>query len=237
MADFALVHGAYHGAWCWERVVDALRARGHRAVAMDLPCDQPGAGVREYASVVRDAMSDLDDGAIVVGHSFGGLTIPVVASMRPVANIVFLAAIVPQPGKTMGEVLGSNHPTEAEFTSAAVDNGDGSSTFRPECVEQFFTHDAVDDTAWVVANLRRQYWTLANEPCPLTTWPDVENRYVLCRDDRTVRPEFQRWAARELLDVVPLELDGGHEPMLSRPDALADVLTQIAVQPPSTKRV
>jgi pimeloyl-ACP methyl ester carboxylesterase len=237
VADFALVHGAFHGAWCWERVIDALQTRGHRAVAMDLPSNEPGAGAHEYAIAVTKAMSELDEDAIVVGHSFGGLTIPVVASVRAVGRIVFVAAIVPQAGKTMGQVLGANLPTDPSFMSAALDNGDGSSTFRQECVEPLFTHDAPDDTGWVGEKLRRQYWSVANEACPLDTWPDVASEYVLCRHDRVVRPEWQRWAARELLGVVPVELDGGHEPMIARPRDLADVLDQIAVQPPSTKSV
>jgi pimeloyl-ACP methyl ester carboxylesterase len=218
-------------------VIVALEAHGHRAVAVDLPSDEPGAGAQEYATAVSKAMSDLDEHVIVVGHSFGGLTIPVVASMRPVDRIVFVAAMVPQPGKTMGEVLGTNLPTDASFMSAASDNGDGSSTFRQECVEPFFTHDAPDDTDWVAEKLRRQYWSVANEACPLDTWPDVATDYVMCRHDRVVRPEWQRWAARELLGVVPIELDGGHEPMIARPRELAHVLDQIAVQPPSTKSV
>ncbi|HEX4777104.1 MAG TPA: alpha/beta fold hydrolase, partial [Acidimicrobiia bacterium] len=61
MSDVALVHGAYHGAWCWERVVPELEARGHHVVAMDLPCDQPDAGAREYAAAAVLAMADLDD--------------------------------------------------------------------------------------------------------------------------------------------------------------------------------
>lgn len=227
MSDVALVHGAYHGAWCWERVVPELEARGHHVVAMDLPCDQPDAGAREYAAAAVLAMADLDDDVTVVGHSLGGLTIPVVASMRPVGRLVFLAAIVPVPGTTVGAALGGEMPTAPEFLTTGVGNDDGSSTFRAECVEPWFTHDAPDSTAWVASHLRRQFWGPVAEPCPIETWPDVPSTYVVCRDDRIIRPDFQRLAARQLLGVTPVEMAGGHEPMVARPAALAEVLDGI----------
>ena len=90
MTTFALVHGAFHGAWCWDLVRPELESRGHRTVAMDLPCDDPGAGSARYAEVVAEAIRDEGDDVIVVGHSLAGLTVPLVAATRPVARI-FLA--------------------------------------------------------------------------------------------------------------------------------------------------
>ena len=82
MTTFALVHGAWHGAACWARVVPELERRGHHAVAMDLPCDDPRAGVREYGDAVLAALHGAGDDVVVVGHSLGGLTIPVVAAIN-----------------------------------------------------------------------------------------------------------------------------------------------------------
>lgn len=237
MSDFALVHGAYHGAWCWDRVVDELTARGHRAVAMDLPCEDPTAGVERYAATVVDAMSGLGDDAIVVGHSLGGMTIPAVAAARPVGRLVFLAAIVPAPGRHFMEIAAADPPADPEFMVAGVDHGDGTSRYQPEYVEQFFTHEAPEHTEWVAARLRRQSWAVTNEVYPLSEWPAVPSAYIVCRDDRVVVPDYQRRAAREVLGVEPIELAGGHEPMIARAAELAAVLDQIAVQPPSTTSV
>ncbi|HZR12275.1 MAG TPA: alpha/beta hydrolase [Acidimicrobiia bacterium] len=227
MSDVALVHGAYHGAWCWERVVPELEARGHRVVAMDLPSDRADAGAREYAAAAVDAMADLDDDVTVVGHSLGGLTIPVVASMRPVGRLVFLAAIVPVPGRTVGAALDGELPTDPAFLATSTTNEDGSATFRTECVEEWFTHDAPGSTRWVASRLRRQFWGPVTEACPIDAWPAVASSYVLCRDDRIVRPDYQRRVARELLGVTPVEMVGGHEPMVARPAELAAVLDGI----------
>ena len=93
MATFALVHGAWHGGWAWDVLRPELEARGHRVVAPDLPCEDVDAGVMEYTAAVRDALGG-DEDAIVVGHSLGGLTIPLV----PARLRVFLCALVPGTG-------------------------------------------------------------------------------------------------------------------------------------------
>jgi pimeloyl-ACP methyl ester carboxylesterase len=78
---------------------------------------------------------------------------------------------------------------------------------------------------------------VTNEVYPLAEWPSVPCAYIVCRDDRVVLPDWQRRAARDVLGVEPIELDGGHEPMIARPAELASLLDQIAVQPPSTTSV
>ena len=95
---FALVHGAWHGAWAWDALIPELEARGHRVVAPDLPCDNVDAGTAEYAGVVIEALDGSDD-AIVVGHSLGGMTIPLV----PARMHVYLCAYVPQPDRALSD--------------------------------------------------------------------------------------------------------------------------------------
>src|SRR5437870_7882996 len=72
VTTFALVHGAFHGAWCWDLVRAELESRGHRTIAMDLPCDDPEAGNVRYAEVVTGAINDVGDDVILVGHSLAG---------------------------------------------------------------------------------------------------------------------------------------------------------------------
>ena len=102
VATFGLVHGAGHGAWCWQRLIPVLEALGHRAWAMDLPVEDPEAGCLRYAEVVDKAIPPADD-LVLVGHSLGGLTIPLVAARRPVRKLVFLCALVPVFGRTLLE--------------------------------------------------------------------------------------------------------------------------------------
>src|ERR1700733_11410300 len=94
---FGLVHGAWHRGSCWEPLVAELSGRDFPSVAVDLPADRADAGVDDYAGCVVGALRDVGGPLVLVGHSMGGLTIPVVAARRPVALLVFLCALIPDP--------------------------------------------------------------------------------------------------------------------------------------------
>ena len=81
MATFGLVHGAWHGAWCWDLLVPELELRGHAAIAMDLPCEDREATFFDYADTVTAALGDSSD-VVLVGHSLAGMTIPLVGLRR-----------------------------------------------------------------------------------------------------------------------------------------------------------
>jgi hypothetical protein len=76
MSLFCLVHGAFLGAWCWDLLIPELEARGHEAVAMDLPLEDPDAGAVRYAEEVLQALQGAGDDVVLVGHSMSGLFIP-----------------------------------------------------------------------------------------------------------------------------------------------------------------
>ena len=105
MSTFGLVHGHWHGAWCWDRLIPELESRGHRAVAMDLPCETRDAGGACNAQVVKGAIADCGEDIVLVGHSAGGLTIPLVAQDQTgtAADLHrrFAAAAWPQPRRAV----------------------------------------------------------------------------------------------------------------------------------------
>src|SRR6059058_5082887 len=106
VTTFALVHGAFHGAWCWDSVRPELESHGHRTIAMDLPCDDPEAGNARCAEVVTDAIRDAGDDLILVGHSLAGLAVPLVAAALPIWRMVFLNAFIPIPGRPFTDQFG-----------------------------------------------------------------------------------------------------------------------------------
>ncbi|HUS62084.1 MAG TPA: alpha/beta hydrolase, partial [Acidimicrobiales bacterium] len=116
-------------------------------------------------------------------------------------------------------------PTQPEQPRIRYD--DTARAWAPEEAKRAFFHDCTPEVAgWAAANFRRQVWTSSRQVCELDAWLDVEAQYVLCTEDRGPLPEWARRRARDWLGVEAIELPGGHAPMLSRPAALAGVLTR-----------
>ena len=228
MSLFALVHGGAHGGWCWELLVPELEKRGHSVVAPDLPIENDAAGALEYAQVVVAAIPTGDDDVVVVGHSLGGLTIPLVAQMRPVHRLVFLCAQVPAPGMSNLEYLGTE--PGAVIFAGAENLADGEIPSENNQVlgwgraKAGFYHDVDDEVArhaW--ERLRRQSFTVMTERTPLEAWPDVPSTYILATEDRAVGQEWSRRRAKEIGSDL-IEMEGSHSPFYSRPAELADIL-------------
>ncbi len=228
--DIVLVHGAYHGAWCWERVAVELTRLGHRVVAPDLPVEVPGLGAADYAAAVAAAI-DPASRPLVVGHSMGGLVIPLVAALRPVQRLVFLAAFVPEPGRSANqqrevEPIDSPAPlTVAEWT----DRGQNVWTIGAATARELFYQDAPAElVAWATERLRPQCYDVFGEPSPLESMPDVPADVIVCRDDHAISPGWVRSVAQARLGTNAREIDGGHSPFLTRPEELATMLHAIA---------
>jgi pimeloyl-ACP methyl ester carboxylesterase len=224
---FVLVHGAWHAGACWRPLIEELEARGERAVAVDLPAEDPEAGLDDCAQAVVDGAAVFDEPVIVVGHSLGGLTIPLVPARRPVAGLVFVAAILPVPGEVAGAVLGPEAFSEGfddlSVQQMAEDNG-ATSWPRDAAIAAFY-HDVPEPLVTeAVGLLRRQEWLPVQQEWPLAAYPEVPMRYVACADDRILDPGWQVRTARERLGIDADVLPGSHSPMLSRPAELADLL-------------
>ncbi|MDA0633986.1 alpha/beta hydrolase [Nonomuraea sp. MCN248] len=212
MATFALIHGGGGTSWTWRPLETCLRGRGHRTVAVDLPLDDPDAGLIDHADhVVADVLKNVGhlDGLVVVGHSWGGFVAPVVCHRTRAELLVLLAGMVPTPGEAPADWWEATG-----FGMVDIDDP----------IAQFM-HDVPADLAAEALRHGRDHAEKALvEPWPLDRWPDVPTRYLLCRDDRWFPPEFVRPMVRERLGVEPDEIGGSHSVMLSRPEELADRL-------------
>jgi Asp-tRNA(Asn)/Glu-tRNA(Gln) amidotransferase A subunit family amidase len=238
VATFGLVHGAWHGAWCWEQVVARLEALGQEAVAVDLPAEEPDAGAEAYAQVVLGALADHSD-IVLVGHSWAGLTLPVVAASRPVRRMVFLAPLLPKPGYSFDELLAA----EPDMLMPGLGAGqevlaDGSTRWQPAAAVATMYPDAPPALAEAAARrLRLQAWRITHETTPLTTWPAGEVQVIAGANDAVVNADWVRRAARVRFGVEAHLLPGDHAPFLSRPEELADLLVSSLVDVPPVKRV
>jgi pimeloyl-ACP methyl ester carboxylesterase len=214
MSTFVLIHGGGDVAWSWHLLETELRERGHGSVAVELPIEDAAAGLTEYADAVVAAVGDRTE-LVVVGHSLGCFTAPLVCERLPVELLVLAAGMIPAPGETaMGWWEDSGH---AQFMREHPR--------RDDSTRAIFLHDVPPQlAAEALARGRDQSGTPMHEPWPLTAWPDVPTRYLLFREDRVFPAEFARGHARERLGIAADEIGGGHCAMLSRPGELADRL-------------
>lgn len=235
MTTFALVHGAWHSGACWDPTAALLRAAGHDVVAPDLPCEDPAAGLAAYTAAVVDALAArdvVDDDVIVVGHSLGGLTIPLVAEARPVRALVYLCAFVPLPGASVTQdlmVLEDTFAPEWDALAGRQERHEGGATTWPaDAAIEAFYHDCPPDLAAHAASLLRpQTWTSSTDPCPLLRYPDVASSAIVCTEDRVLSAEACARHASERVGATVTRLGGGHSPMLAQPEALAGLLLDL----------
>ena len=171
---------------------------GHRVVAPDLPSEDPDATFDDYATVVLEALENVPgDQVVVVGFSLGGHTAAVVAALRPVRELIYLAAMVPEPGLSLND----------QFA-----RGDSHDCDEPVARERF-------------ERSRSQSNRPFRARSSLKARPDVPTRYIVCSEDRLMDNSFWRVAVRARLGTEPVELGGSHSPMAAQPEKLARLLT------------
>jgi pimeloyl-ACP methyl ester carboxylesterase len=235
-ASVVLVHGAFHGGWCWTKVVDGLTAEGIEVVAVDLPGHgvddpRPIGGLHGDAAAVREVLQDTPGPIVLVGHSYGGAVISeAAAGQSDVAHLVYLAAVVPDVGEGIGGATNDVPADVGEFTitSAFVPNDDGTALrVGDEHVRDVFYHDCSDeDVVFAQARLSPQSTESFADILEGAAWRDIPSTYVLCTDDRTVPPPLQQVNAARTDKVV--EMHTSHSPFFSQPQLVVDVIAQLA---------
>lgn len=227
MATFVLIHGGGDVGWSWHLVEAELRERGHDVVAPDLPCEDDTAGLQDYADTVVDAIGDRRDRGdlVVVGHSYGGFTAPLVADRLPVEALVLVAAMVPAPGESAAQWWDNTGYGQAAAEQARRDGGLTGSEDRIVA----FYHDVPRALAEEALSKEREESTTAyHDPWPLAAWPAVPTHFVLCREDHFFPADFMRRVVAERLAIEPDEITASHGVALSRPRELADLLVGYA---------
>ena len=222
VATFCLLHGGWHDGACWEPLVRCLQVRGHDAVAPDLPFDDPRAGFAERVRPALQALEDVVGAVVVVGHSVASGYAPLVAVARSGSLLVHLCPrlgpFAPPPGAP--DTFRKGFPFPA-------DRADGTSVWDVEAAIGAMYRRLPPAAARIQARRLRPLAPAAGE-YPLPAHPRIPTVLVYATDDEFFEPAWERFMARELLGVDPIEIPGGHFPMLEDPDELADLFDRLA---------
>lgn len=225
-----LVHGAFHGAWCWSRVVDGLAELGIAALAVDLPefdAEQKTAlGLSRDVEAVRDVLGACNGRVVLCGHSYGGVVITeAVTPETPASHLVYLAAAVPDVDEGLADCIPDL--SEAPIFRAMVPGPGESLLVDREKAAGIFYNDCEPELAsWAAAQLRPQAAGCLTEGVTRAAWRDADSTYILCERDLVLSGQMQEAMAKRCTRVA--RWSTSHSPMLSRPEFLVELLADLA---------
>ncbi len=238
MSTFVLVHGAFHGAWCWDKIIPLLEKEGHNAVAFDLPGH--GKDNTPLSEVTLQAYSDrtcevLDaqpEPVILVGHSLAGMVIAQAAEYRPdkIRLLVYLTGMLPRNGESVFQLVG--HDKESTFAADLFISNDGIySNFREEAIKDTFYGDcSEEDVTWAKSLLTPR--AMAPQSTPVNTTNEksgqVRRVYIECLDDKAIYPAFQKYMYTAMPCEKVITMNTAHSPFLSAPQELVSHLTSLS---------
>ena len=233
MSRIILVHGAWHGAWCWNQLIPLLQQAGHQVIAPDLPGHGSDAtprnkiSLKRYVASLETLLLSDDQPAVLIGHSMGGVVISQLAERHPekIEKLIFVCGFLLKNGETVATKNGSKPALLGENMRISEDGL--SVTINPEAIEEIFYHDCDPaEAASAKARLTPQAAAPINSAVQLTAdnFGKVPRDAIVCLQDRAIHPDLQREMYRDGNCAELFELDSGHSPFLSMPGQLAEVI-------------
>jgi pimeloyl-ACP methyl ester carboxylesterase len=214
-----LVHGAWHGPWAWDRLVEELDGVRVRRVSLPSVGTDPASlgDLYDDAEAVRSVVADIDGPVVVCAHSYGGAPATEgLADLGNVAGLVYLCAFQLDVGDSLASAVGGE---PLEWWDMHEDEG-YVAALRPA---EIFYADVDDPTARAsIAQLGHQSLVALGQPLTKAAWRTVPSTYVVCEQDRAI-PVFAQEAMSQRSKRV-LRLASSHSPFLSRPAELAEIL-------------
>lgn len=227
-----LVHGAWHGAWCWAGLQARLDALGIASMAVDLPghgaSTQPLGDLYGDAQHVADVVDLLDRPVVLVGHSYGGavVTEAAVRATGQVAHLVYLTAFAIDEGETILDFLGSQPGAPAALSGALRMRDDGSSVLDPVAgAPALYGTSPAELVPAAVARLSPQPMVTFAQPATGSPRDRIPSTYLVCTQDQAITPAHQQTLAARCTTTVTFDCD--HSPFLSMPDRTAELIAGV----------
>jgi pimeloyl-ACP methyl ester carboxylesterase len=237
MSTYVLIHGAWHGSWCWDKVVPLLKKEGHKVEAPDLQghgrdkTPIPEISLQAYVDRVCQILDAQSEPVILVGHSMGGIVITQTAEYRPekIKILVYLSAYLPRNGESLFQLFGGD--TASLILPNLIMAADQSySTIRDEGIKETFYGDCSDEDVALAKSL-----LVPQAAAPLVTPVDtsevkfgtVRLVYISCLRDKTVTPAFQEKMYKALPCEKVITMDTSHSPFFSAPEKLVSHLLSL----------
>lgn len=237
MSTFVLIHGAFHGGWCWYKVVPLLEKQGHTVVAPDLPShgrDKTSLSAVTLSAYVDSVCKLLDaqrEPVVLVGHSMGGGIITQVAEYRPekIKTLVYLTAALPRNGQSMFEEF-QQDTESAALANFVIATDHSYATFREAGLKEAFYGDCSEEDI-ALAKLLVVPQAMAPVGTPIKTseanFGRVPRVYIECLRDRALTPPFQKRLYAALPCQRVISMNTSHSPFFSAPGELVAHLTAL----------
>ena len=223
-----LVHGAWHGPWCWEKLTPELDRLGVKWATAKLPSighdGPPTGGVAEDAAAIDTAVGAIPGDVVVVAHSYGGVPTTQAMLGPRVRHIVYLGAFMPDAGQSLVNLL-----PPGPLPPFVQGNADGTTTVAAgHEVATFYADCTPEDAAWAVARLRPHNGIVNVTPVTRASWRERTSTYIMLTEDFACPTPIQPGLAKQATDSRTIA--GSHSPFLAQPGLLAGMLADIVAE-------
>lgn len=237
VSTYLLIHGAWHGGWCWRKVVPLLEAKGHKALAPDLPGHgddrTPPASVtlQSYTDRICEIAAAQTGPVILAGHSMGGIAITQAAENCPekIRALVYVCAFLPRNGDALVTWASQDSGSMVNPTTTEP-RADGTVNFKvQDSREAFYGNCSDEDVQFAQSRLVAQPGALLGAAIETTAerWGRVPRYYIECLRDRAITLKLQRGMQESSRCRQTFSIDTDHSPFFSAPGQLADIFLRI----------
>ena len=215
-----LVHGAWHGAWCWSALTPLLEAAGHEVSAVELPSAGDVGDLAADVAVVRAVIEQSNEPTIVVAHSYGGMPMTQASGVLPqVSHLVYLCSFMLDRGESLLGALDNELPPWI-----AVDADAGVSRV-PDPVPVFYADVDPTEATSLAEQVSTQTLSSFGDELSEVAWRDVASTYVACTQDQAIPYPAQQAMSQRAGTVHTL--DSSHSPFVSHADEVARIITAV----------